>query len=80
MATQPKLKSHRYCAGGYKVSLANDSGRVVDVQEFRRSEGASFTGWVARAEWSNSLYSDPCSTKRDAMRSAETFLTAEWAR
>lgn len=65
------MKSKRICAGMYEVKLGD---RTVTINHFSPADGASFTGWVAAADWDRYLYTDPLDTKADAMRSAEHML------
>lgn len=63
----------KYCAGLYIVS---DGENTVDVTYFCPQEGASFYGWVAKAQWSCYVYSDPIYTKREAVECAKGMIEA----
>lgn len=72
--------SRRACAGYYDVSrkgtVAKDyPNATVTVTFFSRDEDAGFNGWVARANWSSDNYTDPLTTKREAVQSAYRMLT-----
>jgi hypothetical protein len=64
-------KVSKICSGLYEVK---DGERKVEVAFFEKADGASFTGWVARATWTHGFYSDPLATKREAVREAEAML------
>lgn len=63
----------KYCAGLYIVS---DGVATVDVTYFCPQDGASFYGWVAKAQWSCHVYSDPIYTKREAVECAKGMIEA----
>lgn len=65
----------KYCAGLYLVS---DDNVKVDVTYFCPQEGASFYGWVAKADWSCHVYSDPYYTKREAVEGAKRMIEAHY--
>ena len=59
------------CAGLYTVS---DGTHSVEVTSFCPQAGATFYGWVAKAEWSCHVYSDPIDTKREAVEVAKSMI------
>lgn len=56
----------------------------VEVIQYTKEDGAVEPYWLARALWTNNLYTDPLPTKAAAMRQAEFMLDdrkkeiAEW--
>lgn len=61
----------RACPGLYYVS---DGDNCVTVTQFTTREGATFNGWVAAADWSRSLLTDPLPTYREARSQALLML------
>ena len=68
-----QLKTTKLCRGYYRVSVKG-SNRTVTIDHATKAEGFDFEGWIARADWSNNIYSDPCLTKAEALESARIFL------
>lgn len=71
-----KVKKER--AGAYTYTKGT---RVVVVEQIDANPAYGDTKpmWIARAEWSNSTYSDPVETKREAVAAAKGFLEALWS-
>lgn len=61
----------KICAGCYE---AHANGRRVQIAKFEKRDGATFTGWIARAAWDNYFMTDPLPRYRDARREAERML------
>lgn len=61
----------KHCAGLYIVS---DGEHTVTVTYFCPNDGASYYGWIASAEWSRYVYSDPIYTKRQAVECAKNMI------
>ncbi len=69
-------KIAKYAPGAYTVYDLSDPVLKVDVCYFSKKwDDANFTGWVARAEWTNDTYTDPLPTKREAVEEAKAMIT-----
>ncbi len=58
------IQVKKICAGCYEYTL--DDRRVM-VEKFD-------FGWIARAQWTAHLYTDPLDTKKDAVENAKDML------
>lgn len=58
--------SYEYSAGGYTVSVytVDPNPAYGDTKEM----------WLARADWTHEIYSDPMDTKREAVTAARYML------
>ncbi len=67
------MRVRRICSGEYEYSYRN---RVVTVSRIPPNEAYGDTKemWIASALWSNTLYSDPLETKREAVAVARNML------
>ena len=68
----PTFKTTRICAGEYEVT--DGTGRVVQISCNEYWDGP---GWAASAGWDRTRYSDPLSTKREAVQVAHRMLTVD---
>jgi hypothetical protein len=76
-----RFTSTRECPGLYTVGKPGaDHMQTVEVVQFtRRHDGVDYDYWIAKARWSQSTYSDPCTTKREALGYAFEILEARYA-
>lgn len=58
---------------GYSSYIVKSDAGEVEVRRYTKTEGSSFSGWIARAQWTDYLYTDP-TTKADAMAEAHGML------
>jgi hypothetical protein len=86
-----KFKTTRRCAGCYEVwptgTILEDIKLIYDLPDdpadhhvevnfySPTQDGTDFTGWIARASWTSDIYTDPCSTKAEAVAQARAMLT-----
>ena len=67
------ITSKRICAGYYEVSLGAHKVSIDNVPP-NKAYGDTTDMWIARAQWTNNLYTDPLPTKRLAMQHAFMML------
>jgi hypothetical protein len=67
------MKAKKHCAGSYEYSAGGFTVSVYEVEP-NPAYGDTKPMWIAKADWTSDIYTDPLDTKRQAVDQARKML------